>query len=67
MKLVVERFEGKYVLCEMEDKKIINIDRCVFPKEVKEGDVVDIQIKIDVEETLRIKSKINKLTKDLWV
>lgn len=69
MKIIIDRFEGIYAVCEKENREMINIKRSDLPVEAKEGDVLHIhhdKITIDVEETNRIKSQIEELTKDLW-
>lgn len=69
MKVIIDRFEGNYAVCEKENGKMIDIRKDCLPKEAKEGDVLDIKgdkIIIDVNETERRKKEIEELTKDLW-
>lgn len=69
MKVVIDRFEGDYAICEKENREMIDIKKDRIPKEAKESDVLDIQgekIIIDVEETEKRKKEIEELTKDLW-
>lgn len=69
MNVVVDRFEGKYAVCEKEDKTMINIEKLELPNEVKEGDVLTIEatgISINLKETIDRKAKIKKLMKDIW-
>ena len=69
MKVVIDRFEGKYAVCEKEDRTMINIERVSIPEDAKEGDVINISqhgINIDLEETCKRKREIEELTKDLW-
>jgi hypothetical protein len=69
VKVVIDRFEGDYAICEKENREMIDIKRHRIPKEAKESDVLDIQgdkIIIDVEETEKRKKDIEELTKDLW-
>ncbi|MDF2503436.1 DUF3006 domain-containing protein [Clostridium sp.] len=69
MKVVVDRFEGKYAVCEKNDRTMVNIKRSKLPKELKEGDVLQIEgeiISIDLAETLKRKAEIKELTKDIW-
>lgn len=69
MKVVIDRFEGDYAVCEKENREMIDIKRDQIPKEAKENDVLDIQgdkIAVDVEETEKRKREIEELTKDLW-
>jgi hypothetical protein len=69
VKVVIDRFEGEYAVCEKENREMIDIKRDRIPKEAKESDVLDIQgdiIIIDVKETEKRKKEIEELTKDLW-
>ena len=69
MNVIIDRFEGNYVVCEKEDKTMMDIKKSKIPSLAKEGDVLSINndvIIIDIEETQRRKRKIEKLTKDLW-
>ena len=67
MKLIIDRFEGEFAVCEMENRNMVNISKNILPEDVIEGDVLNIEIKIDVEETLKRRSEISKLTKGIWV
>ena len=55
--LIVDRFEGIYVICEDSEKKFFAIDKSEAPVNVKEGDVLCIEddgtLRIDTEETAR--------------
>jgi len=69
MRVVIDRFEGDYAVCEKENREMIDIKRDCLPKEAKEGDVLDIEgnkITIDLKETEKRKKEIEELTKDLW-
>jgi hypothetical protein len=69
MKVVIDRFEGDYAVCEKENREMIDIKRELIPKEAKESDVLHIQddkIVIDVNETEKRKKEIEELTEDLW-
>lgn len=69
MEVIIDRFEGKYAVCEKQDRTMINIEKSKIPKESKEGDVLNIagnEISIDIEETNKRKKEIEKLTRDLW-
>ena len=70
MKVIVDRFEGEYAVCEKEDKTMIDIERSKIPAEAKEGDallVEDNKIIIDEEDTKKREERIKDLTKDLWI
>ena len=69
MKVIIDRFEGNFVVCEKEDRKMLDIERDKVPSAAKEGDVLNIindTITIDLEETEKRKKDIEELTKDLW-
>lgn len=68
-KVIIDRFEGKYAICEKENKEMINIERVKLPKKVVEGDVLIIEgvsIAIDKTETKKRRERINGLMDDLW-
>ena len=67
--VIIDRFEGKYAVCEQEDNSIINIKQNVIPMKARVGDVLNIDgeyISINGEETKNRKAEIDKLTKNLW-
>lgn len=69
LKVIIDRFEGDFAVCEREDRSMIDIEISKLPPKAKEGDVLDLSddiITIDFEETERRKRKIEELTKDLW-
>lgn len=69
MKLIIDRFEGNFAVCEMENKEIIDIERSRIPKEAKEGDILVInsdKIYISYEETEKRRSEIERLANELW-
>jgi len=69
MKVIIDRFEGEFAVCEKEDRKMLDIERHKIPSSAKEGDVLDIsndRITIDSEETEKRKKEIEELTMDLW-
>lgn len=70
MKVIIDRFEGDFAVCEKEDKTMIDIERSKIPAEAKEGDVLLVEegaVLIDEEETEKRKERIREITKDLWV
>lgn len=69
MKVVVDRFEGQYAVCEKENREMIDFEKSKLPSGVSEGDVLIIEgdnIYIDLEETTRRKKKIEETMDDLW-
>ncbi|KAJ49006.1 preprotein translocase subunit YajC [Clostridium tetanomorphum] len=69
MKGIIDRFEENYVVVELQDRTIINIEKSKVPSNAKEGDVLNIDkdiIRIDKDETEKLKYDIDEMTKDLW-
>ena len=69
MKVIIDRFEGNYAVCEKGDRTMINIEKNKIPTEAKEGSVLSVTedgIDIDEEDTILRKKDIDELTKDLW-
>ena len=69
MKLIIDRFEENYAICEKENKKMININIKDIPDEAKEGDClvkVDDKFVIDKLETKKRSEKIDKLIDNLF-
>ena len=69
MKVVIDRFEGDFAVCEKDDRSMINIKKDKIPKGAKEGDVLDINgdtITIDRIETAKRKESVKKLMDELW-
>ena len=67
---IIDRFEGKYAVCERDDLKYVNILLKKLPKEIKEGDVMRFDGKnyiIDTNKTKDRQKEIEELTKDLWL
>jgi hypothetical protein len=69
MKVIIDRFEGNFAVCEKEDKQMLDIEKSKIPIIAREGDVLNItndKITIDPEETRKKRREIEKLTEDLW-
>ncbi|KGO14657.1 DUF3006 domain-containing protein [Clostridium botulinum] len=69
MKGIIDRFEENFAIVELEDKKMINIDKSIIPKMAKEGDVINIErdiITLNEKERKRLKKEIDELTEDMW-
>ena len=60
--LVIDRFEGKYAICEDSEQKYFAIELTELPKEVKPGCVLQItdegELRLDEEETQRRRQRI---------
>jgi hypothetical protein len=69
MKVIIDRFEGKYAVCQKEDMTMVNIERIKLPGGTKEGDVLSVlngKIIVDKQETDRLKKQAEELSKDIW-
>lgn len=69
MKIIIDRFEGDYVVCEQPDGTMIDIKKERLPKESKEGDVLnytDDKITMDSNETKQRSERIKNLMDSLW-
>lgn len=69
MRLVVDRIEEEFAVCEKENRQMVNIPLKDIPFIVKEGDVLIVEetsYKFDFEETERRKKEIEDMTKGLW-
>jgi hypothetical protein len=69
MRVIIDRFEGDFAVCEKEDRKMMNIKRDRLPPDAKEGDALIIEgdmITIDHAETTRRKNIVSKLFSGLF-
>lgn len=69
MKGIIDRFEGKFVVIELENGKMLNMDKNKIPKEAKEGTALEIssdKVIIDIERTKRLYEEIEALEDELW-
>ena len=69
MKMVIDRFEGDYAVCERDDRTMLNINKNKLPAEAKEGDVLIVDgdaISIDLMETSKRKEQANQLMEKLF-
>lgn len=68
-KIIIDRFEGNYAVCEDEYRNIIEIDKKEIPQNAKDGDVLTVNhgvIEIDEEETVARRKLIKELQKNLF-
>ena len=71
MRLVIDRFEGMYAVCELENGEFADVPKEDIPKEAKEGDILiktDNGYCVEKEETeakrKEIKQRMNRLFVD---
>jgi hypothetical protein len=48
---IIDRFEGDWAIIETENRHTFKLPRLVLPSDIKEGDVISIQVGIDSEMT----------------
>lgn len=69
MKYIIDRIEETKVICEnQENKKMEEFDKEMFPKEIKDGDIVILEkekFKIEKKDTKNRKEYLNNLMKKL--
>ena len=63
MKIIIDRFEGEYAICELNVGQFVNIPKVLFPN-AKEGDV--IKIEIDIKATEERKKHIEQLVNNVF-
>ncbi|NLG82463.1 MAG: DUF3006 domain-containing protein [Bacilli bacterium] len=64
-RFIVDRFEEDYVVVEYGDETF-NLPRVIFPDDISEGNVIDILIRINYEETELRRKRINNLARKLF-
>lgn len=63
MKVIIDRLEEDYAIVELEEGKMLEIPKELFP-EAKEGDIVNIEI--SKEETNKRKEQIKKMMNNIF-
>ena len=69
MRVIIDRFEGDFAVCEKDDRSILNINRRDLPSDAKEGDVLNVdgyKINIDTDETAKRKEMARLLAENVW-
>jgi hypothetical protein len=69
MKVIIDRFEGEFAVCEKEDRTMLEIPVKDIPAGAGEGDVLVLEagsITVDSEETGKRKERIKGLMDSLW-
>jgi hypothetical protein len=69
MKVIIDRFEENFAVCEKEDKEMIKIEKSKLPLNSKEGDVLIINgenITFHEEETNARREIMRKHMGSLW-
>ncbi|AWI07462.1 DUF3006 domain-containing protein [Clostridium drakei] len=65
---IIDRFEGEFAVVELENMKMINIEKNKIPREAEEGYVINIEdvITVNYAETEKRRNNIENLMEDLW-
>jgi hypothetical protein len=69
MRVIIDRFEGDFAVCEKADRTMLNVKRETLPPDAKEGDALIIEgdtISIDIANTEKRKNIVRKLFADLF-
>jgi hypothetical protein len=63
---IIDRFEGDWAIVETEERKTFNLPRKIIPAEAKEGDVIQITVETDAEQTKMRRKKSESLLQDFF-
>lgn len=70
MKLILDRFEENFAVCEIEDtQEMINLDISLMPPDVMFGDCLDYEnevITINLQRTAETQERIKNKMRSLW-
>ena len=66
MKLTIDRFDGTFAVCELENGSFVNLPKDALPLEAAEGSrlVIILDEADEVADRVRIKEKMDNLFKD---
>lgn len=62
---IIDRFEGQWAVIEYGDD-VFNLPKKALPEGSKEGDVLDIEIKVDEDATRARKERIQRMADRLF-
>lgn len=63
---IIDRFEGDWAIIETENRHTFNMPRFVLPPGIKEGDVINIQVGIDLVATEERAEKAKRMINNLF-
>lgn len=65
MKITIDRFEGNYAVCEMENGNFANLPKEFLPSAANEGSklVIELDLDSEAEDRDRVRSKMDNLFK----
>lgn len=64
MKVIIDRFVGRFAVVELDDRKTVDLPIELVPADAAEGDILEIIV--NKEETEDRKTRIEKMCEDLW-
>ena len=67
--LTIDRIEDKFAICEKDNREMIKIEIYKLPKNIKEGDVIEIinnKYIVNKQMTDERKKNINNEIENLW-
>ena len=63
---IIDRFEGDWAIIETENRHTFNLSRFVLPPGIKKGDVISIQVGIDLVATKERAEKSKRMIDNLF-
>ncbi len=69
MRYIIDRFEGRFAVCENENREMVNIPASMLPEGAKEGDVLEESggsYFLNRDETEKARTEIEKLMDDVF-
>jgi len=63
---IIDRFEGDWAIIETENRHTFNMPRSSLPLGLKEGDVINIQVSIDLVATKERTEKSKRMVENLF-
>ena len=66
MRIIIDRFEGKIAVVELEDGSIIDCPKALLPANAKEGSIINITVDENAteEKLQKLTIRMNRLFKD---
>lgn len=65
MRCIVDRFEGDYAIIEYESR-MLKLPKLLLPAEAKEGDLLEVLVMLEADETQGLKEETEKLMEAVW-
>jgi len=63
---IIDRLEENWAVIETGERKTFNLPREILPAEAKEGDVINITVEVDNEQTQIRRKKTKSLLEDFF-